>query len=122
MNRSAHLIHWWMTSGTAGYNHCEWRESELIEYLKLNPPETGHLIFTNDPLALYILANLKCQKNIIRINSVSSESGIKTEKSDSSWLNEKYDYFIWFNNVNKQDYPYTKDDLEKSINVKISFT
>ncbi len=118
MNRSINTIHWWMKAGTSGYSQVGWRESDIIRYLNQNPLDTGHLIFTNDPLALYILANMKCQKNIVRINSTPMESAKQTEKSDSSFVNEKFDYFIWFNNVNKQDYPYSKDEMEKSTNVK----
>ena len=93
-------------------------KSEIIRYIKQNPLEPGHFIFTNDPLALYILANIKCEKKIVSILPSSGGNGGKTEKSTSFAVNVEYDYFIWFNNVNKQDYPYSRDDLENSANVK----
>jgi hypothetical protein len=120
MRSSAHLIHWWMSSGTSGYSNIGWRENDIIKYLKQNPFESGHLVFTNDPLALYILADLKCQKEIVKIIPDSAGSALKTKKSASGRLNGGYDYFVWFNNVNRQDYPYTKDELEKSANMKNS--
>lgn len=108
----------WMKWGTGGYSQREWRESELIRYLQQHRIETGHLVFSNEPIALYILANIKCQKSIVNIIPYSKDSEITTTKSGSTWLNDDYDYFIWFNKVNPQDYPYSKDELQKSANVR----
>jgi hypothetical protein len=111
-------IYNWKKYGTAGYSQKEWRESEIVKYLKNHKLDSGHLVFTNDPLALYILTNLKSQKEIVTIISKSSERIIQPGNADLRTVYNDYDYFIWFDNVNPQDYPYTEDQLKNSLNVK----
>jgi hypothetical protein len=116
MRISALNMRTWLIWGTGGYSNREWKQnSELISELKKNPPESGHLIYSNEGDVLYILLNIRCQQDLIKLSKGSVEPAVTTMKPDSTY--QDYDYFIYFNKF-PDNYYYSIDSFEKSVNVK----
>ena len=95
----------------------EWRTSGIIQHLQLSPLEPGHLVYSNEADALYILLNIKCQSNIVTIIQESSDAPHKKINTFSEWDKEGYDYFVYFDKTNQGSYPYTKEQLLNNVNV-----
>ncbi|MCX6253738.1 MAG: hypothetical protein NTV31_04585 [Bacteroidia bacterium] len=109
--------HTWITEGTGGYSRIEWRNSEIVQYLQQHKLEPGHLVYSNESDILYILANITCQTSLVKIIPNFNDLPSKTAKLSSTWLNDGYDYFVWFDKY-PRNYHYTKDELQNSANVR----
>ncbi len=46
----------WVALGAGGYNADQWRESPTIRWLRAGPPPSGVSVWSNDPLAIRLLA------------------------------------------------------------------
>lgn len=106
-----------MVGGTGGFNSIEWRNNSIIKYLQLNPLESGHQIYSNETDVLYILLNIKCQIKFITITSGPPDTQLQQIKNLSEWNHDGYDYFIYFDNIDPRSYPYTKDQMQNSLDV-----
>jgi hypothetical protein len=114
---SKHYIHNWMVWGTAGFNNSEWRNSETIKYLQKHPLDSGRSIYSNEIDVLYILFNIDCKKEKVNIIPMSDDQKRIRTINLSEWGKNGYDYFVYFDKIDPRSYPYTKDQLENSINV-----
>jgi hypothetical protein len=107
-----------MTKGE-GYTHLIWREGETIKYLQKNQNfESNDVVYTNDPEAAYILADitakmvpLRTEHNATRI--INTPAGLK-----GSWPEEGRSRLIWFDNSVRPNI-YTVDDLREIATVKL---
>jgi hypothetical protein len=107
-----------MVGGTGGFNSIEWRKnSEIIQYLLLNPLEKGHLVYSNEADVLYILLNVNCQTNFVKIIPEPTGTIHKELQTLSEWKSTDYDFFIYFDKIDPRSYPYTKDQIQNSANV-----
>jgi hypothetical protein len=113
---SKNYIHNWMVYGTSGFNNSEWRNSETIKYLQMHPLDSGHAVYSNEIDVLYILLNINCRKEKVNIIPMSDDQKRTETINLFEWEKSGYDYFVYFDKIDPGSIPYTKDQLENSIN------
>jgi hypothetical protein len=107
----------YMKVGGGGYNSKLWRENKTIQHvLQHNQIVDECAVYSNDPYALYILANLrgKFSPEETEYNSPDVANTISTLKG--SWPKEGMACLIWFNNV-ERNYLFTIDELHTIANL-----
>lgn len=117
--RATQLITNAMSQGQ-GYSGESWRNSQTIEYLLQNrvlESSECEIIYTNDPDALYILANRTAKTSPMRTMYNSPEIVNDISNLRGSWPEESNACLIWFDKIDRR-YLFTVDELQTIANVQ----
>lgn len=102
-----------------GYSSESWRNSETIGYLLQNKDlELRCTIYTNNPPALYILANLKAQLTPKRTHYNSTEIANNISSLKGFWPEEDRACLVWFNR-DLAEYLFTIDELGTIADIQL---
>ena len=108
---------YWMKEGTDGYTSNEWRNCELIKYIQSMHLERGQVVYSNEREIMYILTNIICRPETIKINLAGTSTTDNMFKPISGWDITDNDYFIWFSRY-PDSCPYSKNELDNSTNLE----
>lgn len=101
-----------------GYSSESWRNSQTIEYLLQNRMlDSGRVIYTNGPDALYILANLTAKTSPSRAMYNSPETVNDISSLKGSWPEENNSCLVWFDKIDRQ-YLFKVNELQTIANVQ----
>jgi len=117
IKNTVHFIKDYIELSGWGYSCNLWRESETIRYLlKHRLLGQSYTLYSNEPAAVYILANLetKCSPAKTFYNSPQLFN-IDSNPKDC-WLNEKRVCLIWFDKANR-NFLFPIDELQKKVNM-----
>jgi hypothetical protein len=105
--------------GIDRYSTREWKESELIAYLKDNP--LPGKVISNDPHALYILAGIYASSSPRRYRydgpSPSSKANALLQFKESLPSSRNV-YLVWFKTYEGKDYLYSVQDLHSVLQIE----
>ncbi len=98
-----------------GYSSNMWRGSETIEYLREHELLTGNfLLYSNEPGAVYLLANLKTKHSPAKTFYNSQEFYYGNSKQRNFWrINDKV-CLVWFNRTNRR-FLFSINELKKKF-------
>ena len=99
-----------LRQGAGEYHGKVWQNSSLIQYLRSRPLEKNRPVYSNDPDALYILANISSRMSPARTayNSPAAQNVLSDLKT--LWPEQSPAYLIWFDNC-PREYLFTVGQL-----------
>ena len=107
----------YMSQGAGGYSTTAWRDSETIWYLQQHALQPGHVVYSNEVSALYILVNLTSEPSPMKTVDLVTHSLTEPSTLQNHWPKSDSAYLIWFDDLHL-DYQFTPEDLNRIANVE----
>jgi len=98
--------------GAGGYNSRHWQESELVNYFRQNKQLNDESVFSNEPYALYILADVTSKMSPARTEYNSDViTGVSGENLFTRYSGLDGALLVWFQ-PNRQEFLLAPKDLK----------
>jgi hypothetical protein len=104
-------------NGAGGYSTTAWRNSPLMEWIRIHPLEGN--VYTNSPFAIYLL-NDQCARLSPRKHEYQSRATMTDDipKLTKVLASKSQAYLVWFNIEKKYDYLYSVEELRSIFNLE----
>lgn len=112
-----HIIEEYIELSGWGYGSDSWRESETIEYLSRHEVlGKSYTLYSNEPDAIYILANLNARRSPAKTFYNSPQLFNKNSNQEEIWSNAENACLVWFDKTNRS-FLFTVAELRENINM-----
>ncbi len=97
----------WMRDGVGVYDTAEWRESQLIDWVRHHPLQGQ--VYSNDPAGLYLLTGTPARMSLRRDRPIADQLAVNPIRPG--------DHLVWFRRINRS-YLFTVPELAERFELE----